>query len=35
MNILDIIEKKKRGKELSGDEIDYFIKNYTSDEITD
>ena len=35
MNILDIIEKKKRGKELSGDEIDYFIKNYTSGEITD
>ena len=35
MNILDIIENKKRGKELSKDEIDFFIKNYTSGEIPD
>ena len=35
MNILNIIEKKKNGKELSNDEIDYFIKKYTSDEIPD
>ena len=35
MNILDIIDNKKRGKELTKDEIDYFVKNYTSEEITD
>ena len=35
MNILNIIEKKKNGKELSNDEIDYFIKKYTSGEIPD
>ena len=35
MNILDIIDNKKRGKELTKDEIDYFVKKYTSEEITD
>ncbi len=35
MNILDIIENKKNCKELSKEEIEYFIKNYTSGEITD
>ena len=35
MNILDIIEKKKNRKELSNEEIDFFIKKYTSDEIPD
>ncbi len=35
MNILDIIEHKKREKELTKEEIDYFIKNYTAGEITD
>lgn len=35
MNILDIIEKKKIGKELSKEEIEYFIKAYTSDEVKD
>lgn len=35
MNILDIIEKKKNGDELSKEEIEYFITNYTNNEITD
>lgn len=35
MNILEIIEKKKNAKELSKEEIEYFIKNYTSGEIAD
>ena len=35
MNILDIIENKKNGKELSKKEIEYFVKNYTNGEITD
>lgn len=35
MNILDIIENKKNEKELSKEEIEYFVKNYTSGEITD
>ena len=35
MNILDIIENKKRKKELSKEEIEYFVKNYTNGEITD
>ena len=35
MNVLDIIENKKNCKELSKEEIEYFIKNYTSGEITD
>ena len=35
MNILDIIEKKKIAEELSKEEIDFFIKGYTSGEIPD
>lgn len=35
MNILDIIAKKRDKKELSKQEIDYFINKYTSGEITD
>lgn len=35
MNILDIIEKKKVAKELSADEISFFIEGYTKGEITD
>ena len=35
MNILDIISKKRDKKELNKDEIEYFIKEYTNDNITD
>jgi len=35
MNILDIIAKKRDGKELSKQEIEYFINEYTSGNITD
>ncbi len=35
MNILDIIDKKKSGKELLKEEIDFFINGYVKDEITD
>ena len=35
MNIIDIIEKKKISKELSKEEIEYFIKNYTNGNIPD
>jgi len=35
MNILNIIEKKKNGEELSEEEIKYFIQKYTNDEIPD
>lgn len=35
MNILDIIENKKNRKELSKEEIEYFVENYTSGDITD
>ena len=35
MNILDIIENKKNKKELSKEEIEYFVEKYTSGEITD
>ncbi len=35
MNILDIIEDKKNKKELSKEEIEFFVKNYTDGEITD
>lgn len=35
MNILDIIENKKNRKELTKEEIEYFVKKYTEDEITD
>lgn len=35
MNILDIIAKKRDGKELSKEEIEYFVKGYTEDSIKD
>ena len=35
MNILDIIENKKVAKELSSEEINFFIEGYTKGEITD
>lgn len=35
MNILQIIEKKKNSKELSEQEINYFIENYTNGNIPD
>ena len=35
MNIIDIIDKKRIGKELSEEEINYFIEGYTKDEIPD
>ena len=35
MNILDIIENKKVNKELSKEEIEFFVNGYTNNEITD
>ena len=35
MNILDIIAKKRDGKRLEKEEIEYFIQGYTNEEITD
>ena len=35
MNILDIIENKKVAKELTSEEINFFIEGYTKGEITD
>lgn len=35
MNILDIIAKKRDRKELNKEEIEYFIKEYTNENITD
>ncbi|MEN6313000.1 MAG: pyrimidine-nucleoside phosphorylase [Clostridiaceae bacterium] len=35
MRIVDIIEKKRDGRELSFEEINYFIKNYCAGEIYD
>ena len=35
MNILDIISKKRDKKELSKEEIEYFVKEYTLGNITD
>jgi pyrimidine-nucleoside phosphorylase len=35
MNILDIIEKKKIGEELEKEEIEFFVENYTNNNITD
>ena len=35
MNILEIIEKKRDKKELTKEEIEYFIKSYVRNEITD
>ena len=35
MNILEIIAKKRDKKELTKEEIEYFVKGYTNGEITD
>lgn len=35
MNIIDIIEKKKNNLELSKEEIEFFVNNYTNGEVTD
>ena len=35
MNILDIIAKKRDKKELTKEEIEYFVKGYTEGTITD
>ena len=35
MNIIDIIVKKRDGKELNTDEINFFIKEYTNNNIED
>ncbi len=35
MNILEIISKKRDGKELTSDEIKYFIKEYTNGKVED
>lgn len=35
MNILDVIEKKRDNKELSNEEIEYFVKGYTIGTVSD
>ena len=35
MTILDIIEKKRDKKELTKEEIEFFVEGYTKEEITD
>ena len=35
MNILDIIEKKRDKKQLTKEEIEYFVEGYNKGEITD
>ena len=35
MNILEIISKKRDAKELTKEEIEYFVKEYTANNITD
>ena len=35
MNIIEIISKKRDGKKLNKEEIEYFIQNYTNGNITD
>ena len=35
MNILEIIAKKRDSKELTTEEIDFFVKSYTNDQIKD
>ena len=35
MNILEIIEKKRNKKELTKEEIEYFIEGYVKNEIAD
>jgi len=35
MNVIDIIEKKKKGKKLTKEEIDFFIQGYSNNTIPD
>ncbi|KAA3657410.1 MAG: hypothetical protein DWQ04_28175, partial [Chloroflexi bacterium] len=35
MRMIDIIEKKRDGKELSAVEIEWFIKSYTANDVPD
>ena len=35
MNVLDIIEKKRLGKELSNKELDYAFNGYLNGEVAD
>lgn len=35
MRVVDIIEKKKHGKQLSSDEIDFVVQGYTNNQIPD
>ena len=35
MNIIDIIAKKRDKKELTKEEIDYFLNGYTEGKVTD
>ena len=35
MNMIDIIIKKAKKKELSSKEIDYFVQGYTQNQIPD
>ena len=35
MNILEIIAKKRDKKELTKEEIEYFVKGYVNEEIAD
>ena len=35
MNIIDIIAKKRDKKELTKEEIDYFVNGYTEGKVTD
>ena len=35
MNIIEIIDKKSKGKVLSRKEIEYFVNGYTKGEIAD
>ena len=35
MRIYDIIQNKRDGKELTNEEIKYFVEGYTKDEIPD
>ncbi len=35
MRVVDVIEKKRDGKELSTEEIQFLIKGYTEDSIPD
>ena len=35
MNILEIIEKKRKSKELTKQEIEYFVKGYVEGDVAD